>query len=559
MRIGFVALALVALILGYVGLHQFLVSRPEYGTGVLDLIYWDLQLFVLDSAPLQTGGELPVALQIARFAAPAATLSALYATARAVLYGRITLVRARYARRHTIVCGTGPALVFLAKRLVAEGRQVVMIEPEVPADISASGLPPQVLRIGGDPRDPAVLQAAGLRHAREVMALTADSAFNGEVAVAVRALAVGIAPGLECYAEVADPALCAEVAARAVGAGPSTNVQVVFFSRHDRAARRLLDRYPVVPVDQAAPGQHVAVVVVGDGQLKGVLTKELSRRWSQHTDVAGDGPPLVTKTASETFEMQTAAGLQVGSGDKGGLAPSHVFVCLDDDATAIRAGLKISRLLGAGVRLLVVATPLSTVFGRELAALAHPADTMPMAGTGARGSARLTLHNVTETVYAPEAVRRGDVEDIAQAAHNAYVAACRDRGDTPATNPSMVLWEALPEFKRDDNRDQAADIGRKLAAIFATVVPASGYEAPVHFDDDEVELLAHMEHDRWLRRRRERGWSYAAEKNETALEHPDMVSWDELTDESKAKDRSAVREIPSQLRAAGFAIVRGII
>jgi hypothetical protein len=557
MRLGFVALALGALILGYVGLRQFLVSRPEYGTGVLDLVYWDLQLFVLDSAPLQTGGELPVALQIARFAAPAATLSALYATARAVLDGRITRVRARYARRHTIVCGTGPPLVLLARRLVAEGRQVVMIEPDAPADVSGSWLPPQVLRISGDPRDPVVLQAAGVSRAREVMALTADSAFNGEVAVAVRALAPGIAPGLECYAEVADPALCAELAARAVGAGRSTNVQVVFFSRHDRAARRLLDRYPVAPVDQMTPGAHVAVVIVGDGPLTDVLTKELSRRWSQTTGVAGH-PPLATKTASEIFEMQTAAGLQVESGDKGRVAPSHVFVCLDDDATAIRAGLKVSRLLGGGVRLLVVATPLSTVFGRELAGLVHPAKTMPMGGTGAGGSALLALHNVAETVYAPEAVRRGDVEDIARAAHDAYVTACRDRGETPETNPSMVPWDALPEFKREDNRDQAADIGRKLAAISATVVPALGYETPISFDDDEVELLAHMEHDRWLRRRRERGWSYAAERNERVRQHPDMVSWDGLTAESKDKDRSAVREIPGQLGTAGFVIVRGI-
>ena len=63
MRLAFVALALGALVLGYIGLHEYLSSRPRYGTGVLDLVYWDLQLFVLDSAPLQDGGELPLTLQ----------------------------------------------------------------------------------------------------------------------------------------------------------------------------------------------------------------------------------------------------------------------------------------------------------------------------------------------------------------------------------------------------------------------------------------------------------------------------------------------------------------
>jgi RyR domain len=211
--------------------------------------------------------------------------------------------------------------------------------------------------------------------------------------------------------------------------------------------------------------------------------------------------------------------------------------------------------------IVVVATPVSTVFGRELAALAQPqaAAVKTTNSIGRRPEpGQLVLHNVTETVYSPEAVRRGDVEDMARAAHEAYVAGCRDRGDTPETNSSMVPWDALPEFKKEDNRDQAADIGRKLVAIGATVVPASGSEASFAFDDDEVERLARMEHSRWLRRRREAGWSYAPEKDEDALKHPDMVDWDALTAESQAKDRVAVLEIPGQLRTAGFAIVRGV-
>jgi voltage-gated potassium channel Kch len=565
MRLAFVALALGALVLGYIGLHEYLSSRPRYGTGVLDLVYWDLQLFVLDSAPLQDGGELPLTLQFARFAAPAATLSALFATVSAIMRGRIALVRARYLlRNHTIVCGTDPAQTFLTQRLAADGRRVVIVAPDGQADATASGLPRDVLWISGDPRLAAVLQAAGINRAREVMALTSDSAFNGEVAVTVRTMADLVGPKLTCFAEVADAELCAELAARALGAGRSPKVEVVFFSRHDRAARRLLDRYPISAAGETGGDGQIAVLVVGDGALRDALTREMRRRWSGPTGLAAPGSAgsqsLVVRAASEIVGVDSAASL-FGAEGQAAQAPSHVFVCLDDDAAAIRTGLKIVRLLEPDTGIVVVATPVSTVFGRELAALAQPqaAAVKTTNSIGRRPEpGRLVLHNVTETVYSPEAVRRGDVEDMARAAHEAYVAGCRDRGDTPETNSSMVPWDALPEFKKEDNRDQAADIGRKLVAIGATVVPASGSEASFAFDDDEVERLARMEHSRWLRRRREAGWSYAPEKDEDALKHPDMVDWDALTAESQAKDRVAVLEIPGQLRTAGFAIVRGV-
>src|SRR4030095_10054468 len=51
-RVGFTALAVVAFVLGMVGFRQYLPAHPEYGSGVLDLVYYSLQLFVLDAAAL---------------------------------------------------------------------------------------------------------------------------------------------------------------------------------------------------------------------------------------------------------------------------------------------------------------------------------------------------------------------------------------------------------------------------------------------------------------------------------------------------------------------------
>ena len=400
------------------------------------------------------------------------------------------------------------------------------------------------------------------------MALTADGTYNAEIALAVRSLAIRSSPGAVCYAEVDDRDLCAEMAARAVAMDVSSTMRLDFFSRHDRAARQLLDRYPLPADGVMTP----AVLVVGSGPLAQALVIEVIRRWNRAHPTGAPTLPLrhlgtdpttagiasgplvaagavtVTTGAADLTSIDVAADLVVDD-HAGQRPPTHVFVALEVESSAIRFALRITRLLAPHDPLVVVAAATSTVFGRVLGeSAATPAAVI---------RSRLALHNVVETVFSPEAVRRGNVEDIARAAHEAYLEHCRVRGETSSTNPSMVPWEKLPESLRDDNRSQAADVGRKLATIGATVVPTTGHDESFELTDAEVELLAEMEHDRWEGRRRTQGWTYAPTRNDKLRQHPDIVGWADLSDVSKDKDRNAVRQIPSQLGAAGFAVVGG--
>lgn len=564
-RAAFVVLALLSLVLGYIGLGDYVGGRPR----ALDLVYWDLQLFVLDSAPLERGGELPITLEFARFGAPAATIYALLATAQAIFGRQVELLRARFSRRHTIVCGSEPAVMYLAGQLMAARRKVVVVDPR-PTTRAPGALPPAgVLVVVGDPRDPDVLRRAGLGRARHVMALTTDSAFNVEVAHAVRASATGLPPGAVCYAEVEDRELCAELAAATLSTASSSSVRVEFFSRHDRAARRLLERWPL-----PSGGDDRAVIIVGSGPLAQALLVQLARRWqAQHDRHAAPPAVRVIDRASalegladlpippralalepwrgEPTAVTEASHLAV-SVDGRTRRPSHLFVCLDDDASAIRCGLGAARLTGNPPPTIVIALATSTVFGRVL-----------LPGTDSRASGppvgpTTVLHNVTESVYSPQAVEQGDIEEIARAAHDAYVASCTARGETPETNSSLVPWDRLRDDLKDDNRAQAADIGRKLAAINCAVVPTSGRDRQFTFDEEagEVERLAKMEHERWVERRQAQGWSYARERDDDRKLHPDLVHWDDLPEDRRARDRVAVREIPDQLSRVGLAIVR---
>ena len=571
-RVAFVVAAVVAFTLGYAGLHEYLRDQP--GHGVLDLVYYDLQLFVIDSPPLQKGGPFPVALEFARFAAPAATAYALVAAVLAILARRLELLRMRTARGHIIVCGAQVRAGFLAQQLRAAGQQVVLIDPAPAISMAVSPPPPGVWHVVGDPRDPAVLSRVGAQHAGEVVAITGDSAVNGEIAVVMRELAATrrSAP-LRCFVEVDDRELCAVLVAQTVMAHDTLHVRLEFFNQYDRAARSLIERYPLAADQDSAP----QVLVVGAGRLGQAVIAELARRWDQRRSSHGAPPlnlcvldakvsvqhlreriPFVQAAANlhtrvaDPAEVTSVAALMVPDGTGGARPPTHVYVCLGSDDDGMSFGLTALRLFSMtsprpALRLVIAVTN-STVFGRVLTTAPAPMLSL--------GPSELCLHNVVETVYSMDVLRRGMVEDIAKAVHEDYVRARQARGETMKTNPSMAPWEELPGYLKESNRSQAADIGNKLRGINCVIVPMTTDAGPFAFRDGELERLARLEHERWLQERAQQGWNYGSVRDDQRRLHPDLVEWADLSDESKDKDRDAVQNIPRLLRAAGFEILR---
>jgi len=150
----------------------------------------------------------------------------------------------------------------------------------------------------------------------------------------------------------------------------------------------------------------------------------------------------------------------------------------------------------------------------------------------------------------------GIAEQLARSIHRSYVADERAMGKTEQVNPSMAPWERLPADLRQSNIAQAADIGVKLDAIGAVVVPESAAAPAFAFTDQEVELLSKMEHDRWMRERIAAGWTYGEPRDNERKIHPDLRDWADLPENVKDLDRNAVRMIPAVLHDAGFQILR---
>ncbi len=173
---------------------------------------------------------------------------------------------------------------------------------------------------------------------------------------------------------------------------------------------------------------------------------------------------------------------------------------------------------------------------------------------GAAAFRDLHAFTVFEAACHPDLLLGGVYETLARAIHDDYVAHQRLEGHTPEANPSMVPWEDLPEHLKESNRDQAAHIGVKLAATGCGLVPLTDWDAePIRFSTEEVERLARLEHDRWVRYHLGRGWRYApGARDPNRRTHPDLIPYDDLTEEKREYDRNAVRGIPAFLARAGF-------
>jgi uncharacterized membrane protein len=151
-------------------------------------------------------------------------------------------------------------------------------------------------------------------------------------------------------------------------------------------------------------------------------------------------------------------------------------------------------------------------------------------------------------------------EHLARAIHDDYGTIHKSSAEAAVTR-SQVLdgaslgpWDELPEEFKESNRAQARQIGEKLAVIGCLMVPVFDPTLYFAFDDGELQLLARLEHERWMEERTAQGFEPGPARHGRV--RPDLVPWDRLSDETRARNIQAVRRIPELLARVGFQVLR---
>lgn len=156
------------------------------------------------------------------------------------------------------------------------------------------------------------------------------------------------------------------------------------------------------------------------------------------------------------------------------------------------------------------------------------------------------------------------LEKLAEAAHGVFCDHLRAEGykygpETRAedkVHSALRRYRDLPENEKEQNRNNVRDIPNKLAMAGYAMIPARRRTAVPKFTDDEVEILARKEHERWMREKFDLGWKYADKTVKARKKHKLLVPWDDLPPEEKKKDYVLVRGIPMILAKAGYTMVK---
>ncbi len=275
------------------------------------------------------------------------------------------------------------------------------------------------------------------------------------------------------------------------------------------------------------------------------------------SDLPADG----TATRDPRYtELRDTGTSEFGPGD-------HIQLWIDLFASGIRpadvtviginggavAGFELRLALALGARVGVIEHS-----GRAVDALLADADWQRLA-RGDRAQL-VPLPHDAQTVRSflgvdPPQLASADREHVARA----WLMRPTDSGRwrvTPDLTRRCEEFDRLPEYLRESNLRQADHIFAKLREIGCTAVPIT--EAPPFdgFDDSEVELLAEMEHGRWMSEKLTQGYARGEKKDDVARTHPHLLSWARLPEPIRDLDRAAVAQIPDQLATVGFTIVR---
>jgi voltage-gated potassium channel Kch len=538
-----------ALVLGYIGLAQYVPHQPAsagYGDSWDEILFYDLQLYFLSAAPAAGRGPFPVLLAIARFLAPVGTVLVTLVGVRLVLADQLRRYNAKYSRGHAIVVGNGSVALALARNLGKGGKggggKVVIVSTS--DDTLTQARRYDILTVRGDPSEGATLTAAGVAWADELYACASDDDVftNMNIALAAGQSTSGRKQPLSAFALIPSAELAVGLRGQLLAAsGVLRGLNLDYFTLEDIAARKLLDRFPL-----AWDGPHI--VIIGLGPFGQAILRETARR----SPALRGGPRaevFIQGVAEPDVVQVIGAFPAIGYGCSITQTGQYtVFVCLDDYDDALREGMDAARRDGSNRGHVVICV-------RELVPFASAYARYPWTVKDLENT--ISVFGIREEACSPAVIRGSAfIGWLARAIHGDYVSRSRARGETPMANPSMVAWSRLSEDLREANIGQPAGIGAKMASINAVVVPQSAAAPEFRFTDGEIQLLAELEHERWMRERIDRGWRYGDRRDNRRKTHPGLVSWAVLPESARENERDIVRAIPGILYDAGYQIFR---
>lgn len=573
--------------------------------------FWrSAQLFILESVYDESFLQEPVDLELHVARALAAAIS--FTVAGGVVYAvlrdsvkRWVETRTERRRGHYVVCGLGRRSIEFVRELIRDKKRVVAIELNPQGEHVLECREQGVRVLTGSATDRALLERAGVLKAGWLIAFTGDDSTNAEVAVRARQL---VTEGkrdknnpLRCRVHLVDPALSQVFKQHPVYTEETDPFDAHPFNTYENGARLLLQELLGSP--HTRPHQaYTHLIIHGFGPMGQAVLLQAARMG--HLGPGHDFRVTllgVSDAAFHDFETHYPAIRKVCCIERKVEDPDDpdvrrflqgsmteintevmVVVCLEDDPKSFHAALSLPRP-GPGQSMPVYV---------ELTSPVGLVSLFEGGGKGLRDLQNLRPFGHPRETSNYEVVLQAELDRKAAAVHDYYRAAelqghiaqwktsadksVRDTLGSIASleqldkllerDPSLVRevsenmrpWDKLIEDFKDSNRQAADHLPIKLRHIgcYAAAGPKAHGDEKADLTPEETEVLAQMEHARWLAERTLGGWTKGAAKNPKKKISPFLVPWDDLPEDKKNDNRRTIRDIPEWLATLGEAIYR---
>jgi hypothetical protein len=152
------------------------------------------------------------------------------------------------------------------------------------------------------------------------------------------------------------------------------------------------------------------------------------------------------------------------------------------------------------------------------------------------------------------------IEKMAAEMHKIYCKTLEKEGyiygkpssDSPMKNENLVPYNDLSDDMKEQNCELVRDMPHKLSLTGYILSSVSSKKDCDKFTVQEIEFLSEIEHGRWMREKRAKGYTYGTDRNR--MQNPFLLDWSKLAESIKERDRALVRGIPKILIKYGYAM-----
>jgi hypothetical protein len=565
------SLAVISILLGVIGFQKHAQHNGD-SRSILSSFYSSLTLFVFEGGSVTS--PVPWELEVSRLLSPATTLYAALLGFAALFRDQLKNFGLPFLKKHAIICGLGQKGLNIAKDFHRNGRKVVIIEQDGNNPFLSLCRELDIIVLIGDARDDIVLRKAGVTKARNLIAVCGDDGINSDISVLAYKIVTGhVGSRLNCTIHVKDPDLWVFFRKQEFTSNQGDSFRLDIFNIYDQGAKQLFQEHPLLPpTGEKQPSNHL--LIVGFGGFAEQLILNAARLWSPYFDVNRQKLHIalidpqaemhVCRLRQEYSLIDQVCEWELHPFDTNSIdflkaeflfnqdhQPdiSMILVTIEDENISLRTALMLlDRVRNFDVRIFIQMSE-----AKGLASLIRETNLKDGSFNN------LYMFGLMERTCKLDLIYNSSHEAIARAIHTEYLHQEELKGNRPASSPALVPWDRLSEDLKEMNRTQAHSIGEKLRIVACDIAPWRDYNGDkFSFKLEEIEILAKLEHERWVRQKQQQGWKYAIKRNDARKEHPSLIAWDapHFSEEEKDKDRNTVRQIPNLLALAGYQIYR---